>query len=108
MTIALEDRELVEATAQRVVERLREQGMTAERWLSAREVAGLLSLDVEVVRRHAAEWGARRVAGRLRYPLSLVAAPTPPEPAQAPSPVARRRRRHAEGDVDLLPIRERV
>jgi hypothetical protein len=108
MTLAPEDRELVEAIAWRVVELQREQGMTPERWLSAREVAGLLSLDVEVVRRHADEWGARRVAGRLRYPLSLVAAPAPSEPATCLPSTRRRRQRRSEGDVELLPIRERL
>jgi len=43
-----------------------------ERWLSPREVAEYLGCSERSVRRHAAEWGGRKVGGLLRFKASEI------------------------------------
>lgn len=116
-TLTPGERVLVEAVAERVVERLRTTGNASHspRLVDARTVAQVLGISRDAVYTHAEQLGGHRVGsgprGRLRFDLdhALAAWSTRPDmeapvgsPARTSERRVRRQRVTAEG---LLPIR---
>jgi hypothetical protein len=105
--------ELADEVAERVVERLRQDGI-AGTLVSAAEVARRFGISRDYIYDHAAELGAVRLGdgprARLRFDPKMVAArlatPTgPPTPEEGRTEPSRRRRSTPPGKGPLLPIR---
>jgi hypothetical protein len=114
------DYALVDAVACRVVELLREEGLVAapsQRYVTAGELAQILGITEDWVRRNRRYLGAVRVGkgprGRLRFDLAAVETALSADggsgadgsgPGSGPAP--RRRRRERAAEAGRLPVRE--
>jgi hypothetical protein len=105
---------LADLVVDKLAERLSEKLSPAPRFVSVRELADALGVDVGFVYRHAGELGGRKLGPSRNAPLrfDLLRATEAlrelgersPEPEPVP-PRRSRRRASAPNDVPLLPIR---
>jgi hypothetical protein len=111
--LTAEDRELVEATALRVVELLdKRSSQPARPMVDARTLAATLDVSVDFIYAHADELGGKHIGGgskpRLRFDLNAVLEARQ-DPAKATQPAEQpsrsRRRRASSQGVCLLPVR---